>query len=107
MVEVILDPKETVIAETGAMNWMDGDITFETRMGDGTETKGKGFLKSFFGAGKRVFSGGSFFLTHFTNNGTEKKSVSFAATYPGSIVPIDLKKIGGDFFLPTFNRNYF
>lgn len=98
MVEVILDPKETVIAEAGAMNWMDSDITFETKMGDGTETKGKGFLNSFLGAGKRVFSGGSFFLTHFTNNGTEKKSVSFASTYPGSIVPIDLKKIGGDFF---------
>lgn len=100
MVEIILDPKETVIAEAGAMNWMDSDINFETRMGDGTEEKGKkkGILKSFFGAGKRVFSGGSFFLTHFTNNGSGKKSVSFASSYPGSIIAVDLKKAGGDFF---------
>ena len=37
LVEVELDPGETVIAEAGAMNYMEDGIDFEARMGDGSE----------------------------------------------------------------------
>ena len=94
MVEVELDPQETVIAEAGAMNYMEQDITFEAKMGDGSGDAG-GFLGSLVGAGKRVLSGESIFMTHFTNSGFTKRRVAFAAPYPGQIVPIDLAQIGG------------
>ena len=94
-VEVELDPQETVIAEAGAMNWMEEDIAFEARMGDGTEPN-SGFMGTLFGAGKRVLTGESLFMTHFTNRGAMKRHVAFAAPYPGKIVPVDLAALGGD-----------
>lgn len=94
MVEVELDPQETVIAEAGAMNWMDGGITFEAKMGDGSNMN-SGFLNKIFKAGTRLISGESLFITHFTNQGTGKKKVAFAAPYPGKIIPVDLSKHNG------------
>ncbi|MEX0326971.1 MAG: TIGR00266 family protein [Puniceicoccaceae bacterium] len=94
MVEVELDPGETVIAEAGAMNYMEQDIDFEARMGDGTEDAG-GFLGSLVGAGKRVLTGESIFMTHFTNRGLDKRKVAFAAPYPGQIIPVDLLETNG------------
>ena len=94
-VEVELDPQETVIAEAGAMNWMEEDIAFEARMGDGSEPN-SGFMGKLFGAGKRVLTGESLFMTHFTNRGAMKRHVAFAAPYPGKIVPVDLAALGGD-----------
>jgi len=94
-VEVELDPEETVIAEAGAMNWMEEDIAFETRMGDGSEAN-QGMLGKLFGAGKRMLTGESLFMTHFTNRGVMKRKVAFAAPYPGKIVPVDLAALGGD-----------
>jgi uncharacterized protein (TIGR00266 family) len=94
IVEVELDPGETVIAEAGAMNWMDQDIQFEARMGDGSEAEG-GFLGKLLGAGKRAITGESVFMTHFTNQGTGKSRVAFAAPYPGHVLPIDLAKLPG------------
>ena len=85
----------TVIAEAGAMNWMEEDITFEARMGDGTEPN-SGFMGKLFGAGKRMLTGESLFMTHFTNRGAMKRHVAFAAPYPGKIVPVDLATLGGD-----------
>ena len=93
-VEVELDPQETVIAEAGAMNWMEEDISFEARMGDGTEAN-SGVLGKLFGAGKRMLTGESLFMTHFTNRGAMKRNVAFAAPYPGKIVPVDLSALGG------------
>ncbi len=98
MVEVELDPQETVIAEAGAMNYMDGDISFETKMGDGSEVN-QGFMSKLFSAGKRMISGESLFMTHFTNQGMDKKRVAFAAPFPGSIVPLDMQQLGGDIYL--------
>ena len=95
IVEVELDPGETVIAEAGAMNYMDDGITFEAKMGDGSKPEG-GVLGKLLSAGKRVLTGESIFLTHFTNTGSGKKSVAFAAPYPGKIIPIDMAKIGGE-----------
>ena len=94
-VEIELDPQETVIAEAGAMNWMEEDITFEARMGDGTEAD-SGVMGKLFGAGKRLLTGESLFMTHFTNRGSMKRQVAFAAPYPGKIVPVDLSTLGGD-----------
>jgi len=96
LVEVELDPQETVIAEAGAMNYMDDGIDFEAVMGDGSSTGG-GFFEKAVGAGKRVLTGESLFMTHFTNRGMGKKTVAFAAPYPGKIIPLDLRSIGGTF----------
>ncbi len=95
VVEVELDPDETVVAEAGAMNWMEDGISFEAKMGDGSDTE-KGFMGRLFGAGKRMLTGESVFMTHFTNTGVGKKRVAFAAPYPGKIIPVDMAKIGGE-----------
>ncbi len=89
-----LDPQETVIAEAGNMNWMDRGIKFETKMGDGSKPS-QGLFDKLLTVGKRVLTGESIFMTHFTNEGEGKKEVSFAAPYPGKIVPLDLDSIGG------------
>ncbi len=95
VVEVELDPRETVIAEAGAMNWMDDGISFEAKMGDGSNP-GEGMLGKLLGAGKRMITGESLFMTHFTNVGNGKKRVAFGAPYPGKIVPLDMAKCGGE-----------
>lgn len=89
IVEVELDPKEIVIAEAGAMNYMEDGISFETRMGDGSSPAG-GILDSLMNVGKRVLTGESIFMTHFTNAGTGKRRVAFAAPYPGKIIAVDM-----------------
>lgn len=92
-VEIELDPSETVVAEAGAMNWMDTGITFEAKMGDGS-SQDNGLLGKLVSGGKRVITGESLFMTHFTNVGSDKKRVAFAAPYPGKIIPIDMSLIG-------------
>lgn len=96
VIEVELDPQETVIAEAGAMNYMEDGISFEARMGDGSEA-GSDFFGKLLNAGKRAITGESLFLTHFTNRGQGKRRVAFAAPYPGKIVPLDLRALGGRF----------
>ena len=93
-VEVELDPGETVVAEAGAMNWMEQGIEFEAKMGDGSEAD-KGLMGKLFDAGKRAVTGESLFLTHFTNQAHDKKKVAFSAPYPGKIIPVDMAAIGG------------
>ena len=93
IVEVELDPSEVVIAEAGAMNYMEDGIGFETKMGDGSKPSG-GMLDSILNVGKRVMTGESIFMTHFSNNGEGKKRVAFAAPYPGKIIPIDMSQMG-------------
>ena len=95
IVEVELDPGETVIAEAGAMNYMDDGISFEAKMGDGSKPD-SGLMGKLMDAGKRALTGESIFMTHFTNSGQGKKRVSFAAPYPGKIMPINLSKVGGE-----------
>ena len=95
MVEVELDNGETVVAEAGGMNYMEEGIAFETKMGDGSNPD-QGFFSKVFSAGKRMLTGESLFMTHFTNRGTGKKRVAFAAPYPGKIIPLDMAKLGGE-----------
>ena len=95
VVAIELDPNETVIAEAGSRNWMDSGISFEAKMGDGTEPD-SGIMGKLFSVGKRVLTGESIFLTHFTNIESGKKEVAFAAPYPGSIIAVDLKDVNGE-----------
>lgn len=97
LVEVELDPGETVVAEAGAMCYMNDGITFEAKMGDGSEVDNS-FFGKLIGAGKRALAGESIFMTHFTNIGNGKKRVSFAAPYPGKIIPINLAEFGNTLY---------
>lgn len=90
IVEVELDPMETVIAEAGAMLYMEDGIVFEAKMGDGSNPK-QGLFDKLLSAGTRILTGESLFMTHFTNQGNRKAKVAFSAPYPGTVIPIDLK----------------
>ena len=95
VVEIELDPNETVIAEAGSMLFMEDGITFETKMGDGSQPD-QGFLGKLLQAGSRVIMGESLFMTHFTNRGVGKRKVAFAAPYPGTIMAVNLANIYGN-----------
>jgi len=95
-VEVELDPQEAAIAEAGGMMYMEDGIAMETIFGDGSaQSQGGGFLGALLGAGKRILTGESLFMTVFQNRSAGKKKVAFAAPYPGKIIPIHLAEIGG------------
>jgi uncharacterized protein (TIGR00266 family) len=94
IVEVELDPFETVIAEAGAMLFMEEGILFETKMGDGSNPYA-GLFDKLLSAGSRLLTGESLFMTHFTNRGNKKAKVGFSAPYPGTVIPIDLAKSPG------------
>jgi uncharacterized protein (TIGR00266 family) len=93
-VEVELDPNETAIAEAGAFMMMDDSIQMQTIFGDGSQQQG-GLLGKLWGAGKRLLTGESLFMTAFTNVGQGKRKVSFASPYPGKIIALDLLQLGG------------
>jgi len=96
IVEVELDPGETVIAEAGAMNYLEEDISFEAKMGDGSETN-SGLMGKLMAVGKRALTGESIFMTHFSHQGgSGKRRVAFAAPYPGKIIPINMAEFGGE-----------
>lgn len=94
IVEITLDSGDTIIAEAGAMNYVEQGIEFEARMGDGSEFD-QGMFGKLWGAGKRMLTGESLFMTHFTNHDRQQRRVAFAAPYPGKIIPIELGAIGG------------
>lgn len=94
-VEVELDPQETVVAEAGSFMMMEDDIHMETIFGDGSGNGGSGLMGKLFSAGRRVLTGESLFMTTFTNQSRGKKRVSFAAPYPGKVIPMDLTQYGG------------
>lgn len=94
-VEVELDPMEAVVAEAGGMMFMEDGVQMETIFGDGSQ-QNSGFLGSLMGAGKRLLTGESLFMTVFQNHGMGKKKVAFGAPYPGKIIPVKLSDIGGE-----------
>ena len=98
-VEITLDPSEACIAEAGAMMFMEPGIEMETVFGDGSKDTGQeksGLMGALMTAGKRVITGESLFMTVFANQDpAARRNVSFAAPYPGTILPMDLKEIGG------------
>lgn len=95
-VEIELDPQEIVIAEAGSFMMMDNNIQMETIFGDGSAQQ-SGLFDKLLSAGKRVLTGESLFMTAFINQNNTKSKVSFAAPYPGKIIPIDLTQFGGKF----------
>jgi uncharacterized protein (TIGR00266 family) len=95
-VEVELDPGESAVAEAGSMMYMTPGIAMETIFGDGSQQQ-SGVMGALLGAGKRLITGESLFMTVFTNNsGGSKQQVAFAAPYPGKILAMDLKQLGGE-----------
>src|ERR1044072_3428774 len=94
MVEIELDPQETAVAESGSFMMMDQEIQMSTMFGDGSQAN-QGLFGKLLSAGKRILTGESLFMTAFTNVGQGKKKVSFAAPYPGKIIPLDLFLMGG------------
>jgi len=96
-VEVELDPGESVVAEAGSMMYMTGSIAMSTVFGDGSQKSSQGgFMDKLVGAGKRLITGESLFITVFTHSGSSgKERVAFAAPYPGKIIPVNLKEMGG------------
>jgi len=94
-VEIELEPGVAAIAEAGVLMYMESGIEMETTLGDGSTQNG-GILGTAIGAGKRVLTGASLFLTAFTNHGPNRQKIAFAAPYPGKIVPLDLRQLGGE-----------
>ena len=94
-VEVELDPMEAVVAEAGGMMFMEDGIQMETIFGDGSQ-QNSGFLGTLLGAGKRLITGESLFMTVFQNRGAGKKKVAFGAPYPGKIIAVHLSEVGGE-----------
>lgn len=92
VVEIELDPDEVVIAEAGAMLYMDQNITFETKMGDGSKPN-QGLFSRLYSAGTRILTGESLFVTHFSNKSRQKQRVAFSAPYPGTIIPLELSTL--------------
>lgn len=92
MLEIDLDPEETVIAEAGVMTYMEEDIEFAAKMGDGSA---QGVMGTLFGIGKRMLTGESVFLTHFTNTGSQLRRVAFSAPFPGAIIALNLAELQG------------
>ncbi len=94
-VEIELDPQEAIVAEAGGMMFMDDGIAMETIFGDGSARTG-GFVGALLGAGKRLLTGESLFMTVFQNQGVGKRHVAFGAPYPGKIVAVNLRDLGGE-----------
>ena len=94
-VEVELDPGEAAVGEAGSLFFMDAGISMDTVFGDGSGAGGGGFFGKLLGAGKRLVTGESLFTTVYTNQGTQKLRVAFAAPYPGKILAMDLRQLGG------------
>lgn len=94
-VEVELDPGEATVAEAGGMMYMEAGIEMETIFGDGSQQQ-SGFMGALLGAGKRLLTGESLFMTVFLNRATGKRRLAFGAPYPGKIIPVHLSEVGGE-----------
>ena len=94
-VEVELDPGEAAIGEAGSMFFMDPGISMDAVFGDGSGGNQGGLFGKLLGAGKRLLTGESLFTTIYTNQASGKQRVAFGAPYPGKIVPMQLRQLGG------------
>ncbi|MBP7132970.1 MAG: TIGR00266 family protein [Aquabacterium sp.] len=94
-VEVELDPGEAAIGEAGSMMFMESGVEMDTVFGDGSSQQSGGLFGKLLGAGKRLITGESLFTTVYTNQSSAKKRVAFGAPYPGKILPMDLRQLGG------------
>src|SRR5437870_1734596 len=95
-VEIELDPREAVVAEAGGMMYMQDGIQMETIFGDGSGKQQPGVLGALLGAGKRVLTGESLFMTVFQNQATDKRRIAFASPIPGKVIAMPLHELGGE-----------
>jgi uncharacterized protein (TIGR00266 family) len=95
-VEVELDPGESAVAEAGAMMMKDAAITMETVFGDGSGEEASGLFGRLLGAGQRLVTGESLFTTVYTNAGSDRARIAFAAPFPGHILAIKLDSVNGE-----------
>ncbi len=95
-VEVELDPNEATVAEAGGMMYMEDGIEMETIFGDGSAQQQGGLMGALMGAGKRLLTGESLFMTVFMNRSNQRKKIAFGAPYPGKIIAMHLKELGGE-----------
>ncbi len=93
-IEVILDPNESVVSESGSLMMMESDIKMETIFGDGSKAN-QGIMGKVLSAGKRLLTGESLFMTQYTNASNQIKKIFFAAPYPGKIISFNLALMGG------------
>ena len=95
-VEIELDPGESAVAEGGAMMYKAPCVEMDAMFGDGSKNSAQGgFVDKLLGAGKRLLTGESLFITVFTHRGAGKAHVAFGAPYPGNIIPVKLTDVGG------------
>lgn len=94
-VQVELDPQEAVVAEAGGLMYMEDGVAMETVFGDGSPSN-RGLMGALLGAGKRLLTGESLFMTVFQNQAAGKRRLAFGAPYPGKIIPVHLTELGGN-----------
>jgi len=82
VLEVQLDPNESVFSESGELSWMSQTIQMTTH----TQMGGGGGLMGVF---KRIAGGGSLFMTEYRAF-QYPGEVAFATKVPGHIVPVQL-----------------
>lgn len=77
-VVIELEPGEVIISEVGGRTWAKGPIE--------TDTKATGGIGKAIG---RMFSGESFFMSHYTAKG--RAEIGFSSSFAGSIIAKELK----------------
>lgn len=82
VLEVKLDPNETIFSESGELSWMTQSIqmTTHTQMGGGGGV---------FGAFKRMAAGGSLFMTEY-RAWQYPGEIAFCTKVPGHIIPVEV-----------------
>ncbi len=90
-VEIELDANESMVAEAGAMMYKSATVKMETVFGDGSANQQSGIMGLLLGAGRRLLTNESLFITVFTQTAQQKGRVAFAAPYPGTILALNLK----------------
>src|SRR5258708_7543595 len=87
VLEMTLEPGDSIIAQAGELSWMTSSIELRTSTSAGAN-------KGFFGAIKRAVGGGSLFMTEYRSN-AGAGMVAFATKVPGHILPVDVSRAGG------------
>jgi len=87
VLEMTLEPGDSIIAEAGELSWMTSSIELRTSTSAGAN-------RGFFGAIKRAVGGGSLFMTEYRSN-SGSGLVAFATKVPGHILPVDVSRDRG------------
>jgi len=83
VLELNLQPNETVFAEAGQLSWISMAMQMKTGLSVGGQQSG------LFGALGRALSGGTLFMTEYTAVGGQGL-IAFSTKLPGQILPLDI-----------------